>query len=490
MKPLAAQAKWLSAEFGLTSVAASGRDAWLVILMRTSRMFAFGAVSLVFALFLSALGNSDGWIGFFMTATMAGDVIVSLCVTLVADQLGRRRVLFAGAVLMVASGVIFALFENYWFLLLAAVVGVVSASGGDFGPFRSIEESTISHLTTSTTRADVLSWYVTSASLGSAIGTEISGRVVKALRESKTDDPSSTKAVYHAMFWVYVAAGAVCMTGASLMSAKSEISEQEKVADADASTQSAEPLLEGEEDEDGGFHTTEDAPAPERSTKSNKSWLATMVANARMETMSPSARSAVYKLWFLLAVDSLADGMAGYGLTIYYLARKFSVSESYLGDVMSICYILMAVSTIFASPLARRLGLVNTMVFTHIPSSAAVLLFPLPQALPLTIALLFIRTGLNNMDQAPRAALIAAIVKPEERTAVLGITGMLRTLAATLGPSITGLLSAADLFWVAFVMAGALRLAYDFGLWDLFKAIDLTENEPKQAPADDDEDNE
>lgn len=486
MKPFAAQAKWLSAEFGLTSVATSGRDAWLVILMRTSRMFAFGAVSLVFALFLSALGNSDGWIGFFMTATMAGDVIVSLCVTLVADQLGRRRVLFAGAILMVASGAIFALFENYWFLLLAAIVGVVSASGGDFGPFRSIEESTISHLTTSTTRPDVLSWYVTSASVGSAIGTEISGRVVKALRDSKTDDPGSTKSVYHAMFWVYVAAGAVCMTGASLMSAKSEISEQEKATDAEAATQSAEPLLEGEGDDDGGFHTTEDVPAATPKTK--KSWITTMVANARMETMSPASRAAVHKLWFLLAVDSLADGMASYGLTIYYLARKFAVSESYLGDIMSICYILMAVSTIFASPLARRLGLVNTMVFTHIPSSAAVLLFPLPQALPLTIVLLFIRTGLNNMDQAPRAALIAAIVKPEERTAVMGITGMLRTLAATLGPSITGLLSTADLFWVAFVMAGVLRLAYDFGLWYLFKSIDLTENEPKQSANHDDDD--
>jgi MFS family permease len=118
------------------------------------------------------------------------------------------------------------------------------------------------------------------------------------------------------------------------------------------------------------------------------------------------------------------------------------------------------------------------MVFTHIPSSAAVLLFPVPRSIPVTFALLLLRIGLNNMDQAPRAALIAAVVKPEERTAVMGITGMLRTLAATTGPSITGILAGNDRFWIAFVVAGALRLAYDLGLFAVFINIKLHKHEP------------
>ncbi|KAK3936778.1 multidrug resistance [Diplogelasinospora grovesii] len=193
----------------------------------------------------------------------------------------------------------------------------------------------------------------------------------------------------------------------------------------------------------------------------------------------------MYALWFLLMVDSLADGMVGMSLTTYYMDRKFvgAVPKSALGDVLSASYLLAAVSNIFAGPLARRIGLVNTMVFTHIPSSAAVLFFPLPQSVWITFALLLLRVGLNNMDQAPRAALIAAVVKPEERTAVMGITGMLRTLASTTGPSITGLLAGNDRFWVAYVVAGALRLAYDLGLFAMFINIKLHKHESEQEPA-------
>ncbi|KAL3965181.1 hypothetical protein ACCO45_002185 [Purpureocillium lilacinum] len=117
------------------------------------------------------------------------------------------------------------------------------------------------------------------------------------------------------------------------------------------------------------------------------------------------------------------------------------------------------------------------MVFTHLPSSTAVLLFPIPQSVALTVVLLFIRTGLNNMDQGPRAAFIAAVVKPEERTAVMGITGMLRTLASTIGPSLTGWLAGSDRFWIAFVVAGALRIGYDLGLFVIFVNMKLHAHE-------------
>jgi MFS family permease len=157
--------------------------------------------------------------------------------------------------------------------------------------------------------------------------------------------------------------------------------------------------------------------------------------------------------------------------------QKFHLPKSALGDIVSTSYFLSALSNIFAGPLARYLGLVNTMVFTHIPSSAAVLVFPLAQTVPVTFALLLLRVGLNNMDQAPRTALIAAVVRPEERTAVMGITGMVRTLASTTGPSITGLLAGGNRFWVAFVVAGALRLAYDVGVFAMFINIKLYKHE-------------
>jgi MFS family permease len=183
--------------------------------------------------------------------------------------------------------------------------------------------------------------------------------------------------------------------------------------------------------------------------------------------------------------DSVADGMVPFTLCNLWLERQFQPSKATLGDVTAISYLLGAFSSVFAGPLARRIGLINTMVFTHVPSSAAVLLFGLPSHFWMSIVLLFVRAGLNNMDQAPRAAFIAAVVKPEERTAVMGITSTLRTVAAMVGPSITGLLAAGDRFWIAFLVAGSLRLAYDFGLYALFVNMKLHQHEtvvPSEIP--------
>ncbi|BFZ59866.1 hypothetical protein YB2330_000887 [Saitoella coloradoensis] len=458
--------KWLYNEFGVTSVYHTGRDAWFIILARTCRMFAYGANSLIIALFFASLNFSDFQIGLFMTLTLAGDVLLSLVLTLVADQVGRRRILFAGAILMVLSGAVFAVFENFWILLFAAVVGVISATGGDFGPFRAIEESTLSHLTNPDTRSDVLSWYVTTSSLGSAAGVEFSGRAVDFLTDRKGWGATDA---YHTVFWLYIGMGMLNMVLTFLMSDKCEIAEKTQEDEANE-----ELLDEGRErseeaDDENGTRTpiSHEQRAPEK--------------RSRFAQLSSATRAIMYKLWFLLAVDSLADGMVSYALTSYYLDRKFHLSKSTLGDLISASYLLASCSTIFAGPLARRLGLINTMVFTHLPSSAAVLFFPIPQSLVITIILFFIRTGLNNMDQAPRSAFIAAVVKPEERTAVMGITSMLRTLASTVGPSITGGLAGQDKFWIAFVVAGALRIAYDLGLWGMFINMKLHVHEGSGA---------
>jgi len=137
--------------------------------------------------------------------------------------------------------------------------------------------------------------------------------------------------------------------------------------------------------------------------------------------------------------------------------------------------ILGCIGTMFAAPLARWIGLLNTMVFTHAPSSAAVLFLSTPSSFWMTVVLLFIRQGLNAMDQAPRTAFIAAVTRSEERTAILGITQAFRTLASMLGPSITGLLAGNNHFGVVFVVAGACRLIYDAGLWLMFVSMPIKE---------------
>jgi len=142
-------------------------------------------------------------------------------------------------------------------------------------------------------------------------------------------------------------------------------------------------------------------PAQEPSSSVPQTWTAKLLSYLPISVskISSGTLHTMYKLWFLLAIDSLADGMVPYSLTNYYLDLKFQPSPSTLGDVTSVAYFLGAIGAVFAGPLAHRIGLINTMVFTHVPSSAAVLFFPLPPYFWMTAALLLLRAGLNNMDQ-------------------------------------------------------------------------------------------
>jgi len=184
-----------------------------------------------------------------------------------------------------------------------------------------------------------------------------------------------------------------------------------------------------------------------------------------MPSISSASIAIVIPLTLLFMVDSLGGGMSPWSLITYYLSTKFSVSKSNLGSIASACYLLAGISTLFAAPLARRLGLLRTMVLTHLPSSIALAMLPLPNTIGPTFALLLFRASFSSMDQAPRAAFVAMVVKPEERTAVMGWNQVVRTLAQSSGPSLTGLLAGRGKFWIAFVCAGALKGSYDVGLW-------------------------
>ncbi|KAK3704625.1 hypothetical protein LTR37_013724 [Vermiconidia calcicola] len=427
----------------------------------------------VTALFFSALEFSDYQIGIFMTLTLLGDVFLGGFLTLIADRSGRRRVLIGGSLLMVMSGVVFATVSNFWILLVAAVFGVVSVTGGDFGPFRSIEESMLSHLTTPQTRADVLSWYVFASTIASSIGSEFAGQIIHILHERRKWTLADA---YHILFWTYSAMGLINAGLTMLLTDDCEITKDEK----------AYSQLPQEEEEEYPEHTA--APAqnkPAMHDQSRKPWYRRFWTglSSRLSQISGPTRKIMYKLWLLLALDSVADGMVPYALTNYYIDEKFSPSKAALGSITSAAYLLAAISAVFAGPMARKIGLINTMVFTHIPSSAAVLVFPLPSNFILTVMLLFVRAGLNNMDQAPRSAFIAGVVKPEERTAAMGITAIIRTLAAMAGPTFTGILAGNDSFWIAFVAAGACRLAYDVGLYVLFINVKLHQHEGGAAAA-------
>lgn len=373
-----------------------------------------------------------------------------------------------GSVMMAGSGVVFALFENFWILLVAAVFGIISVTGADCGPFRAVEESILSGLTDEKTRSDVLSWYVTATTMAGAIGAEVAGRTVQVLEKSSWD----LKKAYHALFWGYAAFGVIGSILCLGLSDRCEAAGEKRAEMKERGRGGGD----GEEEEvllEAMTPSTTDGFDHDRARSSRQDDLRVKPAQnnkkqSYFSQISKPTRNIMYKLWILLAIDSLADGMTPYSLMNYYVDQKFHLSKSTLGDITSASQFLCAVSAVFAGPLAKRIGLINTMVFTHLPSSIASAFIPLPGTVGPTIGLLLFRAALNSMDQAPRAAFIAAVVKPEERTGVMGITSMLRTLAMSAGPSITGLLSGNGAFWVAFLASSVCRITYDLGLWVLF----------------------
>ncbi|CAO2656940.1 Nn.00g057430.m01.CDS01 [Neocucurbitaria sp. VM-36] len=465
---------------GITSLNATGRDAYIIITLRSLRMFTAGIPSLILALFFSALKFPDSRIGVFMTLTLLGDVMLSLLLTLVADKLGRRKILFMGSVMMAGSGVAFALSENFWILLVAAVFGIISVTGADCGPFRAVEESILSGLTDEKTRSDVLSWYVTATTMAGAIGAEVAGRMVQLLEKSSGN---MTKA-YHTLFWGYAAfgvLGSVLCLGLShrCEAAGEKHMEMKERGRGGGDGEEEEVLLESMTPS-----TTDGFEDRGRGTRQEDIRVKPQRKQSYFSQISRPTRSIMYKLWILLAIDSLADGMIPYSLMNYYVDQKFHLSKATLGDITSASQFLCAVSAVFAGPLAKRIGLINTMVFTHLPSSIASAFIPLPSSVGPTVGLLLFRAALNSMDQAPRAAFIAAVVSPEERTGVMGITSMLRTLAMSVGPSITGLLSGNGSFWVAFVAASICRVTYDLGLWVLFVNVKVDKDAGREDDAD------
>ncbi|GES60604.1 MFS transporter [Aspergillus terreus] len=422
-------------ELGLVSLWTSSRDVKLLCAQRLIRLFAYGGSTLILASYLSALGISDARIGLFMTLTLVGDVVISFFLTLFADAMGRKAVLALGSALMVASGVVFGLFANYWALLIAAVVGVISPSGNEIGPFRAVEESTLAHLTHHDLLSDIFAWYSLIGTAGTALGMMACGWAVNILQTSKGWDFVHACRV---IFFAYAVIGAIKFLLSISLSSKVEAEEKKP-----APTQENErqPLL-GEQN---------DTQQPQK-----KSLFPFLEDKALV--------SLVIRLFILLGLDSFASGLASLSWMTYFFKGKFSLPEGQLGSIFFVTSLISAASMLVASSIAKRIGNVKTMVFTHLPSAICLALIPVPSTLPLALTFLILRACSQSMDVAPRSAFLAAALPADKRTAIMGSVNVIKTCTQSLGPLITGVLSSHDMFGLSFTIAGVLKFIYDIGM--------------------------
>ncbi|KAF2715746.1 major facilitator superfamily MFS1 [Pleomassaria siparia CBS 279.74] len=454
---------------GFATVYKSPRDVKLLFLQRFFRLYAYGATFIILVHFLSSLGISDEHVGLFMTLTMLGDVVISFVLTLITDQVGRRKVLSAGAALMILSGLAFSLSSSYWVLVIASALGVISPSGNEIGPFRAIEESILSQLTAKDDRSDVFVWYTMCGTAGAALGTITSGWLVEALHDisSWTDVKS-----YRIVFVIYAAFGIVKLVLTLLLSRDVELERKEPAYQEVNEFELEDKDLLSDISSEGRDSTDEEPRPNPRIANSSMSYQPspskpTLLDRIRslLPQISSTSISIVFRLILLFSLDSFASGLASPSWMTYFFTTYHHISPAALGTLFFTTNVLATLSNFAALPLSRRLGPLKTMTFTHLPSAIFLALIPFPKAgglgTWLAMAFLSLRACTQSMDQAPRQAFLAAAVKTEERTAILGVVNIVKTLAQAGGIGSSGALAAKNRWVVMLGGAGTMKAGYD-----------------------------
>lgn len=390
-------------------------------------MFAYGSVAVILVLYLAALGMPDPAIGLLLSLTLVGDTLISLWLTTHADRVGRRRVLLVGAGLMAGAGAVFALTREPLVLLAAATIGVISPSGNEVGPFLAVEQAALTQRIEAAHRTSVFAWYNLVGSVATAVGALAAGLLAQALQAGGAAPLES----YRAVVIAYAAIGVVLALGFLRLS-----------------------------------------PAVETPVSAESS-IATRLGLHR-------SRRVVFRLSALFTLDAFGGGLVTQSLMAYWFHLRWGVEPAILGAIFFGANILAAVSALSAARLAASFGLIRTMVYTHLPSNVLLILVPLMPNLSLAVLVLLARFSISQMDVPTRQSYTMAVVDPDERSAAAGVTGIARTLGASISPLIAApMVGVAALAAVPFYLAGGLKIAYDLILYRLFRSNPTPEEDQR-----------
>jgi predicted MFS family arabinose efflux permease len=384
-------------------------------------MFGYGFLAVVLVLYLTALGFSGGEVGLLLSLTLLGDAAISLWLTTHADRLGRRRVLIAGAGLMLAAGLAFVATPVYAVLVVAATIGVISPSGNEVGPFLAVEQASLSQLVGASRRTSVFAWYQLTGSFATAAGALAAGLFAQVA----IDRGASPAEAYRLVIVGYALVGII------LALLFTRLSDRVEVPPRDVTDEPIRTRL--------GLH---------------------------------KSQGVVLRLAALFALDAFAGGFVIQSFIAFWFQERFAVDPAALGALLFGANLLAGFSALAAGPLAARFGLVRTMVFTHLPSNVLLMLVPFMPTLPLAAGVLLVRFSISQMDVPTRQSYTMAIVEPDERSAAAGVTGIARSLGVAASPLIAGpLFITAAVAGSPFVIAGGLKILYDVLLYRRFVAL-------------------
>ena len=388
-------------------------DARLLLAARALRAFGDGYVSLLLPYYLTLLGYSALEIGLLVTATLLGSGLMTLAIGFIAHRHSARYLLLAASVLMALTGLTASIFTDFWPLLIIAVIGTLNPSASDVTPFSPLEQTLLARATTPQSRTALFARYSLIGALIAAVGAQAAG--VPDLFASGGD--AARLMTVRVMFVLYALLGIASLLLYRRLS----------------------PALEAQ---------THEQPVP-----------------------LGKSRRIVYTLAALFSIDSFAGGFAVQSLLALWLLQRFDLSVAAAGNIFFWTGLLTAFSHLAAARVAARFGLINTMVFTHLPANVFLILVPFMPTLELALLFLFLRSALSSMDVPARTSYVMAVVSPGERPAAASVTAVPRSLASAISPSIAGALLVASPFGWPLVICGALKIVYDLTLLRMFRAV-------------------
>ena len=372
-----------------------------LVVARAIRGFADGFASVLLARYLTGLGFSGAQIGILVTATLLGSAALTLAAGFRLTRFGARSVLLWSCLLMAATGAGFGAVTSFWPLVVVAFVGTLNPSGGDVSLFLPTEQAAMADLTDVAERPRAFGIYNLAGALAAAAGALASALPSRIARDAGW---SITRLERLSFLLYIVTAGAAAAVYARMRDTLPG------------------PVMRG------GLH---------------------------------SSRRVVLRLSLLFAIDSAGGGFALQSLLVLYLYLRFHLSPAATGATLAATGVLSAFSQLASAPIARRIGLVRTMVFTHLPANACLILAGLIPNAGAAIVFLLIRSALSQMDVPARQALVMRLVEPSERAAAASVTNVPRSLGAAATPALAGaLLDWSHVGW-PLVIAGAMKATYD-----------------------------
>ncbi|HEX7126810.1 MAG TPA: MFS transporter [Thermodesulfobacteriota bacterium] len=380
------------------------------------RNAAYSALSIALAPYLEALGLGTAEIGWVFTAALAGSAAATVLVAAVADRVGRRRVLVAGAALMALGGAAFGVAASPALLAAAAVLAAINPAGRELGPFLTVEMAALPQTTTDEGRTGAFAAYNLVGTLAVALGSLAAGLPALAGLEGL--------AAHRALVAAYAVAGLALVALFARL------------------TPAVEP------------------PRAAPGARRPGAWLGIHRSRRR-----------VFGLSALFALDAFGGGFIVQSLMAYWFALRFGLDTASLGAVFFGANLCAAASYVAAAPIARRIGLLNTMVFTHLPSNGLLVLVPFMPTVESAVAVLLLRFLCSQLDLPTRQSYLMAVVAPDERSAAAGLTGVARNVAYAVAPVFTSATLAAPALGLPFVLAGLIKALYDVLLLFTFRRV-------------------